>query len=76
MPQPTTKVATSHQHIQTTPGLTWVIVHSLGMYPAVDVYIDYQGEKHKILPLSVVYDNPNQVTVTFSSPRTGIAMVA
>lgn len=76
MAQPTQKPAGIYEHVQAAESDTWVIIHNQGQYPAIDIYIDYQGEKHKILPLNVVYNTPNQCTVTFSSPRTGFASVA
>ena len=80
MPQLTHKISTVYKHIQTSASDTWVVLHNLGyevaMYPAVDVYIDSDGSKFKMLPLEVVYDNGNQCTITFTSPQTGLATVA
>jgi hypothetical protein len=76
MAQLTHNIARIYQHVQASASDTWVIVHNLQMYPAIDVYIDYLGEKHKILPAGVAYDSPNQCTVTFSVARTGLATVA
>jgi 3-oxoacyl-ACP reductase-like protein len=72
----TYKQAVAHQHIQDTAAATWVIVHNLGIYPAIDVFVDYDGETQKIIPDSVEYTDSNTCTVTFSSAYTGIAMVA
>lgn len=72
----TRKLGDSYEHVQSTPSASWVVVHNLGMYPVADIYIDYEGEKHKILPLSVEYTDLNTCTITFSIPRTGLATVA
>lgn len=69
-------VATSYQHIQAEPSTTWVISHYLGYYPIVDTFIDVAGDKFKAIPLEVVYDTPNQCTVSFTEAQTGIALVA
>lgn len=66
---------TVFEHEQVDESDTWVIVHNLHSYPVVDIYIDFAGEKHRILPLTVTYNNPETVTVTFSVPRTGLATV-
>lgn len=76
MAQLTHKIGIIYQHTQASASDTWVIPHNLGLYPAIDVYVDYLGEKHKILPSEVVYDSPNQCTVLFSQARTGLATVA
>jgi len=75
-PQLTKVLASVHRHVQTTASDTWVVAHNLQQYPAVDIYIDYLGEKHRILPLDVVYNDANTCTITFSVPRTGFATVA
>lgn len=72
----TQKIATAHEHVQDVAASTWTVNHNLGLYPIVDIFIDYEGEKHKILPLSVQYTDLNTCTITFSSPRTGFATVA
>jgi hypothetical protein len=54
---------------QGTPSATWVVVHNLNKYPAVDV-VDTGGST--VLP-SVHYDSLNQVTLTFGSATTGKA---
>ena len=72
----TRRVATIFQYTQEAASDTWVIEHNLGTYPAIDVYVEHLGDMQKILPLGVAYDSPNQCTVTFSTPRTGLATVA
>lgn len=72
----TQQIAKTYEHVQTSASTTWVIVHNLNLYPVVDIFVDHEGEKHKILPLSVEYTNANTCTITFSTPRTGLATVA
>lgn len=76
MTQLTRNIITIFEHVQADESDTWVIEHNLGVYPAIDIYVDHLGDKQKILPLGVVYDSPNQCTVTFSTARTGLATVA
>lgn len=72
----TAKFATVYQHTQAAASASWVIAHNLGLYPSIDVYINYQGGVQKILPMAITFDTVNQCTVTFSSARTGFATVA
>ena len=65
-----------YQHTQTEASTSWVVQHNLNRYPVIDVFITYEAQLQKILPASVTYNNSNQCTVTFSSPRTGYATVA
>jgi hypothetical protein len=71
----TYKPARAYEHIQADASDTWVIVHNLQLYPVVDIFIDYNGELQKIIPMSVEYTDTNTCTVTFSSPYTGLATV-
>lgn len=59
------------KHTQAVPSTTWVINHNLGRQPLVDVYIDYNGSVQKVSPLSIVHTTDNQLTITFSTARTG-----
>lgn len=62
---------------QTTPSMEWVIVHNLGtLAPAIDIWIIDAGETIKILASTVVATDANTVTLTFSSPRSGKAIIA
>lgn len=48
---------------------TWTIVHNLGYYPIVRIFIGSQ----EVQPLTIIHDSLNQVTVTFSTPQVGYA---
>jgi len=75
-PQLTRNTAKSVQFTQASASDTWVINHKLGQYPVVDVYVSYNGEMQKILPLAIDYTDKDTCTITFSAPRAGIATVA
>jgi len=62
-------------HTQTTASNAWVINYGFDGYPVVDVLIDVDGVKTKIMPASVVRTSTGTVTITFTSPRTGVARV-
>lgn len=64
------------EYTQAVASTSWVIAHGMGMYPIVDVFVDYQGESQKILPRSVAYTNTNTCTITFSQPLTGKATLS
>lgn len=64
------------EHTQVTPAHTWIINHKLNTEsPVVDVYIEVDGTKQKILPLKVEIVNPNTCQVKFSTNRSGTARV-
>lgn len=65
-----------YEHTQSVASDTWVIVHNLKLYPAIDVFIDYLGEVQKVLPQSIQYTDVNTCTVIFSEAQTGKATVA
>lgn len=46
---------------------TWVVMHGLGYFPDVGVYIGGQ----LVQPMSIVNDSTTQCTVTFSAPQSG-----
>ena len=64
-------------HTQSSASLTWTIVHNLGtVSPVIDAWTDDGfGNTVKILPSSVVATDANTVTLTFSTVRSGQAMV-
>lgn len=48
---------------------TWVILHNLGYFPIIRVFIGSQ----EVQPASIVHDDTNQVTLTFNDPQVGYA---
>lgn len=62
-------------HTQTTASNTWVINYGFDGYPVVDVLVDAGGVKTKIIPASVARTSTATVTITFTSPQTGVARV-
>lgn len=62
------------KHEQTISSSEWAIEHNLGTSPSVQVHItNNAGEFEEITPLSVSIVDRNNVLVTFSEPRKGIA---
>lgn len=63
------------EHTQSAASDTWVVSHGFGYYPLVRVFTQNGAspdELEEILPASVVHNSLQQVTITFSTPRTGI----
>ena len=60
---------------QDTPSDTWVIVHNLNIAtgPVTDVSVYLEGTLTKIIPFEIFVNNPNQITVSFTVPYTGVA---
>lgn len=65
-----------YTHDQTTPSTLWSINHNLGVYPAVDVYVEHNGEIQKIMPLAVTYVDAMTCEVAFSTARAGTAIIS
>jgi hypothetical protein len=64
---------TSHRHDQTIPALEWTITHELNTnFLTVQVY-DSNG--YQVIPDSINAAVNNQVTVSFSTPMTGTAIL-
>jgi hypothetical protein len=62
---------------QVAPSTSWVIVHDLNTkVPIVDCWIDNNGEQTKIIPSNVVGTDLNTCTITFTSARSGSAVVS
>lgn len=73
-------VPSIYRHTQDTPAITWAIAHNLGGgqgrgIPIVDVFINDNGLDSKILPAGVEIIDRNTISVTFSVPRAGFAVV-
>jgi len=68
------------RHVQSTPSVEWNITHNLGAnggdgIPIVDVLVDFNGNLEKIIPLTLEKIDEHHVKITFSSARTGTAIV-
>lgn len=68
------------RYTQTTPSTDWVIEHNLGTngstgVPIVDVYMNLNGQKTKVIPNITTMNNKNSITVIFNEPQTGEAVV-
>lgn len=64
---------TAHQHVQSAPLATWTINHNLGVYPVVDVVVNYEGAVTKIIPSDIVIIDLNTIEIRFSVPYSGEA---
>lgn len=67
---------TSFSFDQAEASASWVVLHNLNLYPAIDVFVQYGGVTQKILPRAITYDSVNQVTITFSTAMTGLAVLS
>ena len=63
----------SYQFFQSTPSATWEVQHNLGVYPVIDVMVNYNGTLTKIIPMSVNVIDLNNVEIQFSTPYSGQA---
>lgn len=69
--------ARKYTHEQATAATTWTITHNLGLdYPVVDCFVDNGGPLEKTIPYSMVITSPTVVTITWTSARAGMALVA
>jgi hypothetical protein len=59
----------AYTHYQSSASSTWTILHSLGYFPIVRVFIG----NNEVQPEAVTHDSVNQVTITFTSPQVGYA---
>jgi hypothetical protein len=70
----------TYRHTEAVPSATWVITHNLALQPPYvcfhDFFVDIGAGVYKpILPQDVTYDNANQLTVDFSTPYEGVALL-
>ena len=66
------EVGASFVYNQGSPSATWVIVHDLGFRPNVTV----EDSAGTTIEGEVVYNNDNQLTLTFSAAFSGIAYLS
>ena len=67
------QVGARHHHTQSTPSTTWTINHALGQkYPNVTVY---DSNDEMVIPTNVTATTANILTLTFSAPVSGDAML-
>lgn len=69
------KITKRHTFVQSTPATTWTIVHNMGGFAVIDVYITVDGKIEKILPSVTNTIDQNTVELTFSVPRAGTAQL-
>jgi hypothetical protein len=61
---------------QNTPATSWVIPHEFLGVPIVDINVFIEGALEKIHPAGVTSTSDTELTISFSSPRVGIARLA
>jgi len=68
-----------YRHTQTTASDLWTITHKLGhgkaTIPAVDVLVDNNGSTVKIMPENINFIDIDTLSIEFTSPRTGTAII-
>lgn len=64
------------QHTQSVAADVWYIYHGFGAEPMVDVNVLDNGIVKKAFPLTVEHTDVNNVTITWSAPRTGYVSFA
>ncbi len=61
---------------QTTAATTWNVTHNLNnQYPSIDILINSNGTLQKGLPLNLVVNDANTLTITFTDPQSGQARI-
>lgn len=66
----------SFDFVQASPATTWTISHGLNnANPNIDCMVTYLGVFQKVIPLTVVANDANTVTVTFDFAFAGTARV-
>lgn len=69
----------SFRHVQSTASDTWEIFHNADV-PApwvvnASFFVTVGGVQKPIIPLDIVYNSPNHITVKFSKPFEGLALI-
>lgn len=54
---------------QTTPSTQWVINHNLGYAPIIRIF----SGSYEIQPSAIFHNDSNTVTISFTTPQTGVA---
>lgn len=57
----------AYTHTQTEASTTWVVSHGLGYNPIIRVFIG----NAEVQPASIIHNDMNTTTITFSTPQTG-----
>lgn len=61
----------NYTHHQSTPADVWIVTHGLNALPNIDVTIEENGVRQKILVDRVVYIDENSLEIRFNSQRVG-----
>lgn len=69
-----------HNHDQTIERMEWNIIHNMGTFPSVQVFVDRpiegnEDNREEIFPTDIIIINKNSLTLTFDRPWSGIAQL-
>jgi len=69
-----------HRHVQSSAATTWTVTHNLGLaapYTAsFNFFVDTGGGVYNpIIPSDITFVNANELTVTFTNPYSGYAII-
>lgn len=64
-----------HNHIQAVDNITWDIVHNLGAFPAVQVFVDSNTGLDEIVPENITIIDKHTIQLKFDRPRSGNAQL-
>lgn len=64
-------MAINYEYIQSTPSDVWIVNHGLGVLPNLDVIIEENGVRQKVLVDKVLFLDEDNVELRFSTPREG-----
>lgn len=65
-----------HEHIQSDESAEWTINHQMGRFPVIDVYVTSGGTTKIVFPSKVEVIDDQSCKISFSIPRSGIAILS
>jgi 3-oxoacyl-ACP reductase-like protein len=73
-------VTSVYRHTQSTPSTLWTVAHNLSGsgsqgVPAVDVIVDYNGTRTKMMPDEITIVDKDTLTISFSVAQSGTAII-
>ena len=66
----------TYTHTHTSESTTWTVYHFFGSKPIVETIINNNGILTKAIPASVEHVDNDTLIISWTSPRTGFAMLA
>lgn len=65
-----------HEHVQSAESIEWVINHQMGRYPVINVYVTSDATTKIVFPSNVEVIDDMTCKLSFSIPRSGIAILS